>query len=202
MTSKAATPKATTPKIASATSSEHGRASWSYANAQQGSAKSTTKQSPSTRAKAKARKKDDDSDGKDDDILFAHSTYRPSQLTSRVRKAIRQFPSYSGELPPPEAEEVWSEQELYAFFFSNGFIRPKRKKTKTKVLPQPLLEQYCRVLGVPAGTDLNTIRRHYRKLALKYHPDKNSSQQDAGRFQEIGEAYEAITQHFQELQQS
>lgn len=139
------------------------------------------------------------SDDEDDDALFAFSRYRPSDLTPRVRAAIREFPSYSGELPPEEAEELWSEQELRGFFFSNGFIRPRKQKRKTKVLPKALLEQHCRTIGVPAETPADVIRKHYRKLALKYHPDKNPSKDDAGRFHEIGEAYEAICQHFQEL---
>jgi DnaJ-domain-containing protein 1 len=148
-------------------------------------------------AKPKPKSEDDDDD---DESWNVHARYKMSELTPRIRRAMRQFPSYSGELPPEEAEELWTEQELHGFFFSNGFIRPKKKKKKTKVLPKALFEQHCRTLGLPASTELNTIRKIYRKLALKYHPDKNPSQEDAGRFQEIGEAYEAICQHFQELQ--
>merc|ERR1711924_274572 len=157
------------------------------------------KQSPTPKRKARSTSKSDEEE--DDDAMFAHSTYRPSDFGPRVRKAIRKFPSYSGELPPEEAEELWTEQELHGFFFSNGFIKPKaqKKKKKTKVLPKAVLEEHCRTLGVPPSTDLLAIRRQYRKLALRFHPDKNPSLEDSGRFQEISEAYEAITEHYQEL---
>jgi hypothetical protein len=71
-----------------------------------------------------APKKDKEED--EDDVLFMHSMYKPSELTPRVRASLRQFPCYTGDLPPEEAEEMWTEQELHGFFFSNGFIRPWR----------------------------------------------------------------------------
>ena len=53
------------------------------------------------------------------------------------------------------------------------------------------------VLSVPRGANDGQIKRAYRKLALKYHPDKvtGSEQQKAAaakRFAEINAAYEAL----------
>jgi len=52
---------------------------------------------------------------------------------------------------------------------------------------------YYEVLGVPRDADLDTIRRAYRKLARKYHPDLNSDGDAEERFKELGEAYEVLS---------
>ncbi len=52
---------------------------------------------------------------------------------------------------------------------------------------------YYEVLGVPRDADHDTIRRAYRKLARKYHPDLNSDTDAEERFKELGEAYEVLS---------
>ncbi len=52
---------------------------------------------------------------------------------------------------------------------------------------------YYEVLGVPSDADQDTIRRAYRKLARKYHPDLNSDTDAEDRFKELGEAYEVLS---------
>jgi curved DNA-binding protein len=52
---------------------------------------------------------------------------------------------------------------------------------------------YYEVLGVPRDADPDTIRRAYRKLARKYHPDLNSDGEAEARFKELGEAYEVLS---------
>ena len=52
---------------------------------------------------------------------------------------------------------------------------------------------YYEVLGVPRDADADTIRRSYRKLARKYHPDLNSDSDAEDRFKELGEAYEVLS---------
>jgi curved DNA-binding protein len=52
---------------------------------------------------------------------------------------------------------------------------------------------YYEVLGVPRDADQDAIRRAYRKLARKYHPDLNSDNDAEDRFKELGEAYEVLS---------
>ena len=52
---------------------------------------------------------------------------------------------------------------------------------------------YYELLGVPRDADQDAIRRAYRKLARKYHPDVNSDPDAEDRFKEIGEAYEVLS---------
>ena len=50
------------------------------------------------------------------------------------------------------------------------------------------------VLGIARGADEAEAKKAYRKLAMKYHPDRNQGDKTAeARFKEITEAYDAIT---------
>jgi curved DNA-binding protein len=54
-------------------------------------------------------------------------------------------------------------------------------------------KDYYKILGVDRNADDKDIKRAYRQLALKYHPDKNPGDKQAEeRFKEINEAYEVL----------
>ncbi len=55
-------------------------------------------------------------------------------------------------------------------------------------------KDYYAILGVPRDADEQTIKKAYRKLARKYHPDVNPGDSEAERkFKEINEAYAVLS---------
>lgn len=53
-------------------------------------------------------------------------------------------------------------------------------------------KDYYEVMGVPREATADEIKRAYRQLARKYHPDVNKSADAEARFKELGEAYEVL----------
>ena len=53
---------------------------------------------------------------------------------------------------------------------------------------------YYEVLGIDKSADQDTIKKAYRKLAVKYHPDRNPGDKEAEeKFKEATEAYEILS---------
>ncbi len=52
---------------------------------------------------------------------------------------------------------------------------------------------YYEVLGVDKNADESSIKKAYRKLAMKYHPDVNKEGDAEEKFREINEAYEVLS---------
>lgn len=58
------------------------------------------------------------------------------------------------------------------------------------------MKNYYQVLGIKRSAGIKTIKKAYRKLAQKYHPDKNKGTDKARakeRFKLITEAYEVLS---------
>jgi curved DNA-binding protein len=53
-------------------------------------------------------------------------------------------------------------------------------------------KDYYAIMGVSRDATQDEIKRSYRKLARKYHPDVSDDPQAEERFKEVGEAYEVL----------
>ncbi|CAF1003886.1 unnamed protein product [Adineta steineri] len=54
-------------------------------------------------------------------------------------------------------------------------------------------KDYYKILGLSKGSSDDDIKKAYRKLALKYHPDKNKEAGAEEKFKSIAEAYEILS---------
>ena len=55
-----------------------------------------------------------------------------------------------------------------------------------------MANDYYDILGVKRGSSADEIKRAYRKLALKYHPDKAGKTHE-GKFEEVNNAYQVLS---------
>jgi curved DNA-binding protein len=53
-------------------------------------------------------------------------------------------------------------------------------------------QDYYQILGVPRDAEKSDIKKAYRKLARRYHPDVNSEADAEEKFKEVNEAYEVL----------
>lgn len=54
------------------------------------------------------------------------------------------------------------------------------------------MKDYYRILEIEFGAEIPSVKKAYRRLALKYHPDKNKAPEASIKFIEITEAYEVL----------
>lgn len=80
--------------------------------------------------------------------------------------------------------------------------RKKEEESKENAGPNPEDEacekiiknnNYYEILGVNKDTTNDDIKKSYKKLALKFHPDKNKSPKAEEAFKKIGTAYQTLT---------
>lgn len=58
----------------------------------------------------------------------------------------------------------------------------------------PVTKDYYEMLGVPRTADIKEIKKAYRKLARKYHPDVNPGDKTSEqKFKDIGEVYDVLS---------
>lgn len=86
--------------------------------------------------------------------------------------------------------EWFSECMVCSFFLQES----TRSEQDTPCLAiKPTGKDFYKILGVSPESNEDEIKKAYRKMALKFHPDKNSDADAEDRFKEIAEAYEILT---------
>ena len=55
-----------------------------------------------------------------------------------------------------------------------------------------MTQDYYKVLGISSNADKNQIKQSFRKLALLFHPDKNTEREAEHKFKEVLTAYEVL----------
>ena len=55
----------------------------------------------------------------------------------------------------------------------------------------------CKILGLIDDSDISieTVRKQYKLMALKYHPDKNASPDASDKYREIKESHDYLLNH-------
>ncbi|KAG2518520.1 hypothetical protein JM16_006830 [Phytophthora kernoviae] len=79
---------------------------------------------------------------------------------------------------------------------SRGKSKRDQARNKKKAFNYSVMgKDYYSTLNVAKGATDEELRKAYRKLALKWHPDKNPNDREGAqkKFQEIGEAYEVLS---------
>lgn len=116
-------------------------------------------------------------------------------LIENLRNQLK--PEYSAN-PPWWLSEV----------FQNAYKNPGafKKKYHFRFVPagqelkfEKSRAEYAEVLGVGEGAEIEEIKKAYRKLAFKYHPDKNPDDPESvKKFKEAQEAFECLMMTSQE----
>ena len=62
------------------------------------------------------------------------------------------------------------------------------------------MKNYYKTLGISQNSTKEEIKKAFRELAFKYHPDKNTNQVSAEKFKEINEAKQVLLDDFKKFQ--
>ena len=107
--------------------------------------------------------------------------------------------SAAGGFRDPDLKEAWEELDDYIRTGTNKTSDSTRQRasSREKRPPDPGLRQDYANLEVPFGADIETVKKSYKSLMMKYHPDKyagNVEQQKVALeiAKKINESFERI----------
>ncbi|KAG8441530.1 hypothetical protein GDO86_007050 [Hymenochirus boettgeri] len=107
--------------------------------------------------------------------------------------------NFEQNFPHSEQREYWENSDFY-FRYGGDFAWEEEEEEEEQTreeqrLPQGIDEgqDYYSVLGVSREANEETLRKAYLKLALRYHPDKNSSPGATESFKAIGKAFSVLS---------
>ncbi|KAH6904005.1 chaperone regulator [Coprinopsis sp. MPI-PUGE-AT-0042] len=119
-------------------------------------------------------------------ITFEH-TYYPGQVPAQYQNIIGGASSSSTSNATTNYKQQQQQQQQQ---------QPTSQKKTRKIGTQekPLETAYYDILGVTIDATTDDIKKSYRRLAIKHHPDKNPNDPTAAsRFTQIGIAYQTLS---------
>jgi DnaJ-domain-containing protein 1 len=108
-------------------------------------------------------------------------------------------PAGAGGFRDPDLTDAWEELDDYMRTGTTRTVGSGRQGTSSRERrpPDPGLRQDYANLEVAFGADIETVRRSYKRLMMKYHPDKHSGDPEKQRIaleitKKINESFERI----------
>jgi hypothetical protein len=105
-----------------------------------------------------------------------------------------------GRHPDPDVQEAWEELDEFMRGGTKASEGPRRERYSSPP-PRPPADESLRQdytnLEVPFGADIETVRASYKRLMLKYHPDKHAGDPEKQRIaleitKKVNESFERI----------
>ena len=118
--------------------------------------------------------------------------------TETVKKPFTKFHLFGNEQQCEQAREMILEAVENREQKERNKLRQKEKKRESKATQRHIYHlRHARdyeALELPLGASKSDVKAAFRKLALKWHPDKNPDRREEAenRFQELSRAYERL----------